>query len=250
MVFPRGDSKVANPKTKKQTMNKLMIEPTTWAEAIIAKAKACFDDAETAKPEAWERGANGDTLKWYPAANDTTLERDMLGRVKKLMRQHPLSILEAEDVANRIRRRLGNASESYSETQGDWNHYAARIVTNELRRYAHRLEAECQKRKLEVSRDGDDSRTAPNGDLIRWRERLDDQAAFAEYNRDRLQADIEEAIAAMPEDSAALVRRYYDGEGFRSIAKSLDRPVSSFLSKEWAEAKNEFRKVFSLNTRR
>ena len=229
---------------------KYVVEPATWAEAVIAKAKSLFDDAEGEnKPEAWERGANGSTLKWYPACSDDRLERNMLGRVKKLMRQHPFSILEQEDIANRVRRRLEKGDENYSASDGDWEHYAARIVTNEMCRFAAQLERECEVRKAEVSRDGSDTKLDTKGDAVRWREHLDDRAAFAVYDNDQLKCDIEEAIAAMEDRaSAALIRRYYEGEGLRTLAKSLGRPLSSFTVGEWATAKNEFRKVFSLNT--
>ena len=229
---------------------KYVVEPATWAEAVIAKARALFDDAEgEEKPEAWERGANGSALKWCPACGDEKLERNMIGRVKKLMRQHPFSILEQEDIANRVRRRLEKGRENYSPSDGDWEHYAARIVTNEMCRFAAQLERECAVRKAEVSRDGEDMRLDAKGEARRWREHLDDRAAFAVYNSDQLKCDIEEAIDAMEDRaSAALIRRYYEGEGLRTIAKSLGRPLSSFAVGEWAEAKKAFREVFSLNT--
>lgn len=228
---------------------KYVVEPATWAEAVIAKAKALFDDIEEEKPEAWERGANGSTLKWCPACGDKKLERKMIGRVKKLMRKHPFSILEQEDIANRVRRRLENGRMSYSASDGDWEHYASKIITNEMCRFANQLERECAVRKAEVSRDGDDTKLDTNGDAVRWRDHLDDRAAFAVYNNDQLKCDIEEAIAAMTDKaSASIIRHYYDGEGLRTIAKSLGRPLSSFAVGEWAKAKKEFKKVFSLNT--
>ena len=222
-------------------------------ESVLAQMlearHALFDNPETVTRDEddlpAERGAGGANLRWAPVLGDEKLDRMVRGRVWKLVKKHPHSILESEDVIQRIRLKLYKAHDGHPNLpDGEWRRLANTVITNELARIAPRLERECRRRRLDISRDSC-GETDGEGDEMNWRENLDGRHAMGIFNRNRLKEEIEEAIGRMSDKPRRIIELYYrELLGLRTIAKMLKRPFSSFQAKEWRETKEEFSKNF------
>ena len=219
---------------------------------IIEARHALFDNPETAVRDEddlpVERGANGSNLRWAPVLGDEKLDRMVRGRVWKLVKKHPHSYLEPEDIIQRIRLKLYKAAAAHPGLSDDeWRRLASTVTTNELRRFSHRLERECRQRRLDVSRDSR-GETDGDGNEMNWRENLDWHYAMETFDQDRLKEEIEEAIGRMSGESRRIIELYYrENRGLRTIAKGLKRPFSSFQAKEWRETKEEFSRHFKFS---
>lgn len=219
---------------------------------MIEARHALFDNPETAVRDEddlpVERGANGSNLRWSPVLGDEKLDRMVRGRVWKLAKKHPHSIMEPEDVIQRIRLKLYKAAAAHPRlSDGEWSRLASTVTTNELRRFSHRLERECRRRRLDISRDSLNE-TDGDGDEVTWRENLDLHYVMETFDKDRLKVEIEEAIGRMSSKPRRIIELYYHGlMGLRTIAKELNRPFSSFQAKEWREAKEEFSNNFNFS---
>lgn len=219
---------------------------------MIEERHALFDDAETAVRDEdnipIDRGASGKNLRWCAILGDEKLDRKIRGAAWALQRKHPHSYLDAEDIANRIRLKVDHAHAKYPALSAtDWEKLSSKIISRECARYSHRMERECKEHLRLISRD---SRGEPDGegDTMHWREHLDYKFAVEEMDRDEQKKGIEEALSRVSPFSRRILELYYrDGIGQRTLAKRLNRPLSSFQSGEWQTAKEEFKKYFPIS---
>lgn len=219
-------------------------------EQMVAERHALFDDVEKTTRDddelPMDRGASGRNLRWHPVLGDEKLDRNIRERVWKMAKKHPHALLEPEDVIQRVRLKIERAREKYPLLPIlDWQKLTNHIITNELARYAKRMERESQERHAWISRDSHDEVDA-DGEETNWRENLDSGACSDEFLRDRRKIDVEEALARMSPTNRELLRLHFWGNlGLRAIAKTRGSAYSTFHDREWKEALTEFRKIFS-----